>query len=666
MSSDLKKLIEKLIEEINQHDHAYYVLGKPTISDNAYDQLFKKLEKLEEENPELIQAHSPTQRIGEKPRDGFESFEHKNPLLSLDSIFEVEEVENFIDRIIKETEVKKPYFTVEPKFDGLSVNVIYKKGEFFKAGTRGNGMVGEDVTHNVKTIKSLPLKLKGNNIPDEIHLRAEVLIPIDRFSELNKSIIEKGETPFANPRNAASGALRQLDPKLSSTRPLDIFFFDLNYSENFEVKSHFEMLKMLSDFGLKTPPLKERVDSIEGIKKFHHQLFSSRDELNFEIDGVVVKLDDFKLREIMGHRARSPRWAFAYKFESRKEVTILEDIVVQVGRQGTLTPVAVLRPVDVGGVTVSRASLHNMDIIEKLDVRIGDEVKVARAGDVIPEVVEVNHTQRSKKSKKFEMISSCPVCNTEVIREGAFYFCPNKASCPAQLKWSIIHYGSKRALDIEGLGKETCDLLVEKEMVNTLVDLYHLTKEDLLSLEGFKDKKAENLLKAINGSKKKTLSQFLFALGIRNVGEEVAKLLVKNFPSIEKLSKASIEQIEEIKGIGPQIALTVFDYFKEGKNLKMVNELIELGMPSFEEIDQNPNAGKLKNQTFVLTGELSSMPRSVAKKKIETLGGKVTSSVSKKTSFVVVGENPGSKYEKAQKLQVEILSEDGFLKLVEF
>lgn len=656
--------IDQLIEEINSHDHHYYVLGKPKISDAKYDQLFKELKKLESDYPNFIRANSPTQRVGEKPREGFDSFTHKNPLLSLDSLFEEEEVESFLKRISKETEVDSPKYMAEPKFDGLSVDVVYKEGKFWKAGTRGNGMVGEDVTHNVKTIKSLPLNLLGDDYPQELHLRAEVLIPVSKFNELNKNLIEEGKESFANPRNAASGALRQLDPKLSSQRPLDIFFYDLIYAEGFNPQSHDEMLSRLKVWGLKISDLSRLCSSQRDIQTFHQDLISKRDNLDFEIDGVVIKLDEFKLREVMGTRSRAPRWAFAYKFPSRQEVTIVEDIVVQVGRQGTLTPVAVLKPVDVGGVTVSRASLHNSDIIEKLDVRIGDEVKVARAGDVIPEVQEVHLESRPKSSKPFCMPNHCPVCESEVIREGAFYFCPNRATCKAQLKWSIRHYASKRALDIEGLGKETVDLLVEKDLVKSLVDLYYLSKEKLLELEGFKDKKAENLLEGIEKSKSRTLSQFLFALGIRHIGEEVAKLLVKKFESIENIQKANLDDIQNIKGIGSQIAESTVDYFREKKNSDMVDHLVKLGMPSFEEFERNENSDKFEGKTFVLTGELSSMTRSQAKKKIEEFGGKVTGSVSKKTSYVIAGENPGSKYDKAIKFEVEVLDEKSFLAMI--
>lgn len=693
---DIQNKIKYLREEIRHHDHLYYVLGKPEISDAQYDKLFRELVTLEKENPDLVTPDSPTQRVGGAPLDFLPKFKHKVPLLSLESIFLPKEVETFHKRII--SSLPSPLggegshagggtgeggvtYVVEPKFDGLSVEVIYRDGVFFKAGTRGDGTTGEEVTQNVKTIKSLPLKLTGKGtIPREIHLRGEVLMTMKGFERLNKKLIERGDEPFANPRNAASGSLRQLDPRITAERPLDIYLYGFLYADNpekgplpegepfglrgWKPKSQWEVLESLGSWGLRINPHRKRCQSVNEIIAFHKDLYKKRDQLDYEIDGVVVKLDDISIQESLGARARSPRWAYAFKFEPRKEITTVEDIVVQVGRQGTLTPVACLKPVDVGGVTVSRATLHNLDIVQKLDVRIGDEVKVARAGDVIPEVIEVNHRKRKGKLNPFSMPSICPVCKSKLIREGAFFFCTGGSTCSAQAKWSVIHYASRRAMDIETLGKETVEALLQKGLIENIADLYTLKKEDLLTLEGFKEKKAENLLSGIEASKGQSLPRFLFGLGIRHVGEEIARILADHFGGLDKIMSASLEEVSNIKGIGPEIAKSLTDYFKVSRNQKLVELLVSRGVNPRHEV-RKTTGGPLSGKTFVLTGELSSMSRPEAEAKIKSLGGKTTSSVSKKTSYVVVGENPGSKYDKAKKLGVEVLDEKGFLLVIQ-
>ncbi len=660
---EAKKRIEELHQLIGRHDALYYVQGKPEISDVNYDALFNELKALEEQFPELTTPDSPTQRVGGAPVDFLPEFKHRVPLLSLESLFKPEEVENFDKRIRKETKPDQVSYVVDPKFDGLSVEIVYRDGLFHQAGTRGDGVTGEEVTRNVKTIKSLPLKLSGKEIPKELHLRAEVILTLKGFDRLNKKLIEEGEEPFANPRNAASGSLRQLDSRISARRPLDIYFYGLLYADSWKPKTQWDVLTTLQSWGLRVNPLKRLCKSVDEILDFHRELYEQRDELDYEIDGIVAKIDDLKLQAQLGERARSPRWAFALKFEPRKEITRVENIVLQVGRQGTLTPVAILKPVDVGGVTVSRATLHNLDIIKKLDVRVGDEVKVARAGDVIPEVVSVNLEARKGNPSSFEMPSRCPVCGALLSQEGAFFFCTGGYTCRAQLKWSIIHFASRRAMDIEGLGKETVEALLAKKLISHSADIYLLTKDQLLTVEGFKDKKAQNLLDGIETSKTCSLYRLLFGLGIRHVGEQVAKIIADHFGSLQVIEHASLDDIQSVKGIGPEIAQSVVDYFADSRNKKLLKLFLERGVCPVQE-STKVRGGRLAGQTFVFTGELETMSRDQAQMKIEELGGRGINSVSQKTNFVVAGKNPGSKFDKAKKLGVKVLNEREFIQLI--
>lgn len=659
----LKEKIESLRDQIRYHDRAYYVFDKPEISDAAYDQLFRELKKLEEAYPEYLSPDSPSQRVSGEVLDKFNKVKHQKQLLSLESLMTEDEVRDFDERLQKDLMGEAYSYVVEPKFDGLSVAVIYKNSIFYKAATRGDGFIGEDISHNVKTIQSLPLKLEGQNIPKELHLRAEVILPIKGFEKLNKSLIELGKEAFANPRNAASGSLRQLDPKIAASRPLEIFFYDLLYSPDWEPDSHWDILSQIQNWGLRVNPLRKHCQSLDELIQFHHRLDDQRDRLDFEIDGMVAKLNQKKLQDLLGARARTPRYAFAYKFKARQEETIVDDIILQVGRQGTLTPVALLRPVDVGGVTVSRASLHNIDIIKKLDLRVGDRVRVARAGDVIPEVVEVIERKAVGRGVEFQMPEQCPVCSAELRQEGAFSFCTASYDCPAQKKWAIIHFVSKRAMNLDGVGKEIATSFVDLGLINDPADLYSLKKEEILALDGFKEKKTQNILNSIESSKKPPMSRFLFALGIRHVGEEVAKLLIKKYKTIHKLSEANEEDIILIDGIGPQIARSVFEYFRQTRTQNLLKKFKKLGLEPQEEIIDLSDQ-RFEGKSFVLTGELQSMGRLEAKKKIESLGGKVSSSVSKKTSYLILGEKPGSKYDKAKKLSVEILDEAAFLDIL--
>ncbi|MDO8519996.1 MAG: NAD-dependent DNA ligase LigA [Deltaproteobacteria bacterium] len=659
----VQKKIEALRDEIIRHDTLYYVLGKPTISDAQYDKLFRELKELEESHPELVTPDSPTQRVGGAPLDFLPQFTHRVPLLSLESLFTSEDIETFDKRVRKDTGKSEIAWIVEPKFDGLSIEVVYQDGLFYQAGTRGDGTTGEDVTQNIRTIKSLPLKLRGEGYPRELHLRGEVILPIKGFDKLNKGLIEQGEEPFANPRNAASGSLRQLDSRITAKRPLDIFLYGILYANSRMPKTQWEVLSQLEAWGLRINPYRRICKSVEEIGRFHRELFEKRDSLDYEIDGIVAKLNDLAVQAHLGERTRSPRWAFAYKFEPRKEITRVEDIAVQVGRQGTLTPVAIMRPVDVGGVTVSRASLHNLDIVRKLDVRIGDEVRIARAGDVIPEVIEVIPGKRKGNPPKFEMPEKCPVCRNKVIQEGSYYLCSGGYTCSAQVKWAIIHYASRDAMDIEGLGRETVELLVEKKWIENAADLYLLQKKDLIGLPSFKEKKAQNLLDGIEASKKRPLSRFIYALGIRHVGEEIARILVNHFGSLSALMATGEEDIRKVSGIGPQIAKSVTAYFADSRNKKLVGLFMERGV--FPSSEKTVSSGLLAGLTFVLTGELTSISRSEAEAKIRSLGGHPAGSVSKKTDYVVAGANPGSKYDKAVKLGVTVLEEKDFRALID-
>lgn len=658
----IQKKIEELRAEIRRHDRLYYVEGKPKISDEKYDRLFVELRELEVGHPEFRTGDSPTERIGGAPVDFLPKFTHRIPLLSLESLFTPEEAKAFATRVAKDLGEVEPALVAELKFDGLSVEVVYRNGHLERAATRGDGVTGEDVTHNVKMIRSLPMKLSGKKIPKELGLRGEVLIPMGGFEALNRRLIERGEEPFANPRNAASGSLRQLDPKIAAERPLAIFLYELLYADSWLPTTQWEVLETLSSWGLPVSDAKRKCLSIAEVLRFHEEMGTKRDDLPYEIDGIVVKLDDRAQQESLGSRARSPRWAFALKFEPRKEITTVEDIVVQVGRQGTLTPVAILKPVDVSGVTVSRATLHNVDYIEKLGVHVGDRVKVARAGDVIPAVVEVLSGKQAASASQFEMPSKCPVCSSKIAREGAFFFCTGGYRCPAQLKWSIVHFASRDAMDIEGLGKETVDLLVDRELIACAADLYVLKGEDLLKLPGFKEKKAANLLEGIEGSKKRSLARFVYALGIRHVGVEIARVVAEAFGFLEALKAASREEIEAHPGIGPQISTAVAEFFHEGRNRGLLDLFRKRGVSLME--GEKKSVGRFVGKSFVFTGELSQMSRTEAEGKVRELGGHPVGSVSKKTDYVVAGENPGTKADKAVKLGVSILSEKEFLALM--
>lgn len=662
---EAKKRIEELRKLIRHHDYLYYVLNKPEISDAEYDKLMRELQQLEEMYPEFITPDSPTQRVGAPPAEEFKTVAHLKPMLSLDNAFNEEEMRRFDERIKRELGKEDVIYTAEPKLDGLSVELVYENGVFVRGSTRGDGYNGEDVTENLKTIRAVPLRLREGKygIPRLLAVRGEVIMHIHDFEELNKKLIERGEEPLANPRNAAAGSLRRLDPKETAERPLDIFFYEIMVVEGLKINTQWEALEHLREWGLKTNPLVKRCKNIDEVIEYYNEMKEKREQLSYEIDGIVVKVDNLEDQEKLGIKARSPRWAIAYKFPPREKITQVMDIIVQVGRTGTLTPVALLKPVDVSGVTVSRATLHNFDYIREKDVRIGDWVKVIRAGDVIPEVVEVIKEKRTGKEKIFQMPDKCPVCGSHVVREGAYYRCTGGLSCPAQLKRSIAHYASKGAMDIEGLGPKIVDLLVDKGLVKRISDLYKLTIPDLLRLPGFALKSAKNLIESIEKSKERSLDRFIYALGIPNVGEHMAKVLAERFKTLDNLMNAREIELLAVPEVGPETAKSIVDFFREPKNREEIQRLKELGVKAtFEKMEKKE--GILKGKVFVFTGALKSFTRDEAKRIVEELGGRAASSVSRNVDYVVVGENPGSKYERAKQLGLKIINEEEFKKLI--
>lgn len=667
---EAKKRAEQLRKEINYHNYRYYVLDDPVVSDQEYDELMRELIEIEKRFPELVVPESPTQRVGAPPMEKFETVEHAVPMLSLNNAFSREEVLEFDDRVRRFLKLSGSIsYMAEPKLDGLAIEVVYENGKLKVGSTRGDGFIGEDVTRNLMTIKSIPLELlelNGAPIPKRIDVRGEVFMRIEAFKELNKMRLENGEPPFANPRNAAAGSVRQLDSSITASRPLDVYFYAVGMVDGYEFRYQHELFEVFPKWGLPVNPEVKLCRDIHEAVEFYEEMIEKREKLPYEIDGVVIKVDDLSLQRRLGELSRSPRWAIAFKFPAHQARTKIKDIRVQVGRTGALTPVAIMEPVRVGGVEVERATLHNMDEIERKDVRIGDYVIVQRAGDVIPEVVKVITSLRTGNEKTFRMPEKCPVCGAKVVRpEGeAIHRCTNM-NCPARIKETIKHFASKRAMDIEGLGDKLVDQLVDKGLVRDVSDIYHLSLDQLASLERMGEKSAQNLLDAIEKSKNATLARFLYALGIRHVGEHLAKVLADHFGSLNAIKNASEEDLMAIEDIGPQVAASIVDFFSSEENLESIEKLLRAGVnPEAERpatvAEGSPFAGK----TVVFTGTLSSMTREEAKERVEALGGKVSSSVSSKTDFVVVGADPGSKARKARELGVKILSEDEFLQML--
>jgi DNA ligase (NAD+) len=665
-TTDVQARLTALRNEIRRHDHLYYVKARPEISDAAYDRLFRELMELEQAHPELVTIDSPTQRVGAPPLDELQKVRHAQPMLSLDSILEQADVLAFDQRMRRELDASSIAYTAEPKFDGLSVELLYENGMFIRGATRGDGTTGEDVTVNLRTIRSLPLQLlPQSDYPAHLVVRGEVYMRLDDFQALNRRITERGEEAFANPRNAAAGSLRQLNSAITAERPLVVTCYEVMVQSGPALKSHWDELDALGRWGFPIPLHRRRCASVEDVIAYHHETESMRDSLTYEIDGVVIKVDRRDWQEQLGFKSRSPRWAIAYKFTPRKEITVVQDIVVSVGRTGTLTPVALLIPVEVGGVTISRATLHNADEVARKDIRIGDTVKVERAGDVIPAIAERVSVPGEQRRQPFRMPDTCPVCQSTVAREGAYYYCTGQSVCMAQLKGAIEHFASKGALNIEGLGKKTVAQLVDAKLVLSLADLYRLTKPQLLGLDGFADRSASLLLESIERSKTVSLDRFLMGLGIRQVGQHVAKVLAREFGSLSGIMEADAARFQQVKEIGPEIASSLVSYFSETHNRGVIQDLLESGFQiATSRAVPSPDA-TLTGKSFVFTGGLANLTRERAKQLVEDRGGQVSSSVSKRTSYVVAGAEPGSKLDQATKLGVTVLTEQEFLRLVE-
>jgi len=657
---------ERLRRELNEHNYRYYVLDAPVISDAQYDKLLRELQEIETAHPELVTPDSPTQRVGAAPSQAFGEVRHKVPMTSMDNAFEESEARDWDKRCRTGLEKDKLGYSVEPKFDGTSVSLRYEMGVLVQAGTRGDGTTGEDITNNVRTIPTVPLHLQGRGWPDVLEVRGEVVIPKEDFERLNAEQLARGDKLFANPRNAAAGSLRQLDPRITARRPLAFFPWGLGEVSGTAGKRYSEVVKHLKDWGFRVSEYFHVAHGIDECLRYHQDMLARRDKLPFEIDGVVYKVDDLSAREELGYTARAPRWALAHKLPAREENTVVEDILASVGRTGVITPVAVLRPVQVSGVTVTHATLHNEDELHRKDVRIGDAVIVRRAGDVIPEVVSVITEKRPANTRIWHMPKHCPVCGAEVHREEgeAAHRCMGGLYCSAQRMGAILHFASRHAMDIQGLGDKLVEQLVEKEMVKTVADLYRLKLDAIAELERMGEKSAQNLLDQIERSKQTTLPRFLNALGIPQVGEATAELLAEHFGELDALMDADRKTLESVHGIGPSMADDISAFFHQKHNREVIEQLRAAGVrwPKIEvrTRGEQPLTGK----TFVLTGTLSAMPRDEAKKRLKALGAKVSESVSKKTSYVVVGTEPGSKADKAKELGVEMLDEKAFLALV--
>jgi DNA ligase (NAD+) len=659
----------QLREAIEHYNAPYHQQDAPLISDAAYDSLMQELLALEREYPELLTPDSPTQRVGAPPVKVFREVRHEIPMLSLDNAFSDEDVTDFGRRVAQRLGHADIGFLVEPKLDGLAVSLIYERGILICGATRGDGQTGEDITQNVRTIRDIPLRLAGEGYPERFEARGEVFMPKQGFEALNERARQNGEKVFVNPRNAAAGSLRQLDPKITASRPLSFYCYGYGlYPVDLLPETHGALMERFRGWGIPTNPELRLVSGMEGCLAYYRDLLARRHDLPYDIDGVVYKVDRLADRDALGFVARAPRWAIAHKFPAEEATTRLTAIEVQVGRTGALTPVARLEPVFVGGVTVTNATLHNADEIRRKDIRIGDTVIVRRAGDVIPEVVKSLPELRPDHAKAFETPSHCPVCGSEVeTADGeAIARCSGGLYCPAQHKEAVKHFASRRAMDIDGLGDKLVDQLFDKQLIRTVADLYHLSVESLAELERMGRKSAENLVAALEKSKHATLPRFLFALGIREVGEVTAHTLAAHFRGLDKLKAADEEELQGVQDVGPSVAHHIHTFFRQSHNLEVIRALLDAGV-HWDALPELPPAAELplKGKTFVITGTLASMSREEAKARLQALGGKVTGSVSRNTSYVIAGTEPGSKLAKAQELGVEVLDETGFLGLVE-
>ena len=666
--SDAASRAARLRELLEHHNYRYYVLDDPEIPDVEYDRMFRELQSIEAEHPELLNEDSPTQRVGGAAVSGYEEVRHLAPMLSLDNAFSAEELLAFDRRVRDRLNTQQDIdYSAETKLDGMAISLLYRNGRLVRGATRGDGQTGEDITHNVRTIESVPLKLLGKEYPALFEVRGEAYMPKTGFAALNARLSEEGSKTFVNPRNAAAGTLRQLDPRIAAQRPLDFFAYGIGYFEDGGMPPrHSEILEALQRWGIRISPLSRVVKGVDGCQAYYDECGKQRDSLPYEIDGVVFKVDRIDFQQQLGMLSRAPRWAVAFKFPAEEVATVLKGVDFQVGRTGALTPVARLEPVFVGGVTVSNATLHNMDEIERKDARVGDTVIVRRAGDVIPEVARVMHERRTGNPRRIRLPDKCPVCGSDVVRpEGqAVARCSGGLFCPAQRKEKLRHFASRRAMDIEGLGAKIVEQLVdngvEEQVVHTPADIYALSVEQLSGLERMGEKSARNLADAIDKSKNTTLPRFLFALGIPEVGEVTAANLANHFRDLDALAKAEIDELETVPDVGPIVAQHVHEFFRQPDNCKVIQALRDHGVKWPAE-DRVTGSLALDGKTFVLTGSMESMTREEARERIQQAGGKVTSSVSAKTDYLVVGRDPGSKLKKAEQLGVAVLDEKGLL-----
>ncbi|TVQ29199.1 MAG: NAD-dependent DNA ligase LigA [Wenzhouxiangella sp.] len=660
-----RERIDRLRRELDDHNYRYYVLDDPSIPDAEYDRLLAELEQLEREHPELITVDSPTQRVGAAPAAGFETVAHRVPMLSLANAFEEQDVREFDRRIRERLDLDQIDYAAEPKLDGVAIALRYERGELVLGATRGDGRSGENVTSNVRTIRAIPLKLRGKDWPDVLEVRGEIFMTRSGFARLNQRLSGAGEKTFVNPRNAAAGSLRQLDPDITATRPLQFYCYGAATVEGLPQR-HSDMLEALRELGLPVSSQVARVQGVDGLLEYHRTTLAERDGLDYDIDGVVYKVDDLDQQREMGFVSRAPRWALAHKFPAQEEITRLLDIEVQVGRTGALTPVARLEPVFVGGVTVTNATLHNLDEIRRKDVRPGDQVVVRRAGDVIPEVVRSIVDQRPADSQPWSMPDHCPACGSAVeqVEGEAVARCTGGLVCPAQRMRALEHFAGRAAMDIEGLGSRLIQQLVERDLVHSPADLYHLDVPTLAALERMAEKSAANLVQALEASKTPGLARLLFALGIREVGEVTAASLARHFGSLESLAGASIEELIAVPDVGPVVAEHVFNFFQEPHNREVIQALLDAGIQYQAEPVRQADDLPLVGNTYVLTGSLERRTRSEARSALEALGAKVASSVSKKTTAVIAGSDPGSKLDKAESLAIPVLDEDGLDELL--
>jgi DNA ligase (NAD+) len=661
--SDAAARVAKLRALLAEHNYRYYVLDAPIIPDAEYDRLFRELQQLEAAHPELLTADSPTQRIGAEPAQGFAEVVHAVPMLSLSNAFDEQEMADFDRRVRERLHIDAVVYAAELKMDGVAVSLLYEDGVLVRGATRGDGTHGEDITQNVRTIHSIPLRLRGKGFPNSIEIRGEVYMSKAGFAALNEKQQAVGQKTFANPRNAAAGSLRQLDPKVTAERPLSIFCYGVGRARGPLPETHSGILKVLQDWGMRISDQSAVLTGLSACFQFYNSTALKRADLPYEIDGVVFKVDSIEQQNRLGHVARAPRWAIAYKFAPEEELTVVEAIDVQVGRTGALTPVARLRPVFVGGVTVTNATLHNRHELARKDVRVGDTVIVRRAGDVIPEVVGVVKERRPKQTRPYRFPERCPVCKAEVLCEDAITRCSGSLYCPAQRIGALLHFASRRAMDIEGLGDKLVTQLVEEGLVANVADLYRLSKEQLMGLERMGDKSANNLLAALERSKQTTLGRFIYALGIREVGEVSAQLLADSFGSLENLFAAGREEIEAVPSIGPIMAQHIRTFLDQKHNREIIQRLRDSGI-NWPSVPRKKANQLLEGQRLVLTGSLSSMTRDEASNRLRALGAQVSSSVSKRTDAVIVGADPGSKLAKAEALGIDVWSEQKLLEIL--